>query len=316
MTRSTTMQRTLPRAHRKSLGQDIREKYPLYLMLIPGLLFYLIYRYLPMGGIVIAFKDYNIFSGILRSPWVGLRHFEKLFASDMFYRALGNSLAISLMKLLINFPAPILLAILLNEIQNARFKKTIQTVTYFPHFLSWVVVAGLLNNLLSPSDGALNVLIQALGGKPINFLVRKDMFRGILVLSDLWVSLGWNSILYIAAINGIDPSLYEAATVDGAGRFRRMWHITLPGIRPTIVMLLILRVGAIMSNGFEQIYLLYSPMVYEVADVLETYVYRIGMIDARYDFSTAVGLFQSLVNFTLILIANGMARRFGEGGII
>ena len=193
--------------------------------------------------------------------------------------------------------------------------RTVQTITYFPHFLSWVVVAGLLNTLLSPSDGAVNMLITRLGGNAINFLVRKDMFRTIIVLSSLWVSLGWDSILYIAAINNIDTTLYEAATVDGAGRFRCMWHVTLPGIRSTIVMLLILRIGAIMSNGFEQIFLLYSPMVYEVGDVLETYVYRIGMVDARYDFSTAVGLFKSVVNFVLIVIANYVAKRAGEGGV-
>lgn len=300
---------------KKSLLWDIKHKYVLYLMLIPGLLFYLIYRYLPMCGIIIAFKDYNIFSGIFDSKWVGLYHFEKLFQSSAFFRALQNSLIISSLKLIINFPLPIVLAIFLNEIRNERFKKTVQTITYFPHFLSWVVVAGLLNNLLSPTDGLINALIKASGGKAINFLVNKAWFRPILIVSDLWVSLGWNSILYIAAINSIDPTLYEAATVDGAGRWRRMWHITLPGIRPTIVMLLILRIGSIMSNGFEQVYLLYSPLVYAVGDVLETYVYRIGMVDARYDFSTAVGLFQSVVNFTLILTANWLAHRTGEGGI-
>lgn len=294
---------------------DTRRNYVLYLMLLPGLLYYVIYHYIPMGGIMIAFKDYNIFSGVFASPWVGFKHFERLFESTLFFRALKNSLILSLAKLVICFPAPIIFAILLNEIKSKRFMRTVQTITYFPHFLSWVVVAGLLNTLLSPNDGAVNMLITALGGKPINFLIRKDMFRPIVVLSSLWVSLGWDSILYIAAINNIDPTLYEAATVDGAGRFRCMWHVTLPGIRSTIVMLLILRVGAIMSNGFEQIFLLYSPMVYEVGDVLETYVYRIGMVDAKYDFSTAVGVFKSLVNFVLIVIANFAARQVGEGGI-
>lgn len=294
---------------------DIRRRQILYLMALPGILYYVIFHYLPMGGIVLAFQDYDIFSGILHSPWAGLKHFRRLFENELFYRALGNSLILSLLKLLICFPAPILFAILLNEIKSKKFMRTVQTITYFPHFLSWVVVAGLLNTLLSPSDGAVNMLITRLGGNAINFLVRKDMFRTIIVLSSLWVSLGWDSILYIAAINNIDTTLYEAATVDGAGRFRCMWHVTLPGIRSTIVMLLILRIGAIMSNGFEQIFLLYSPMVYEVGDVLETYVYRIGMVDARYDFSTAVGLFKSVVNFVLIVIANYVAKRAGEGGV-
>jgi putative aldouronate transport system permease protein len=287
----------------------------LYLMLIPGIAFYFIFYYLPMGGIVIAFKDFDIFSGIIGSEWVGFTHFKTLFSSDIFYRVFRNSLAISFYKLAVCFPVPILLAIMLNEIKHEIFKRSIQTIVYLPYFLSWVVIAGIVINLLSPSNGIINVIIKSTGGDPINFLASKTKFRTILVLSDLWHGMGWNTIIFLAALTKLDPQLYEAAKIDGAGRIRQIISITLPGIKSTIIVLLLVKIGNIMNNGFEQIFLLYNPNVYEVADVFETYVYRIGLVDARYDFATAVGLFKSCVAFVMLVTANTLARRFGERGI-
>lgn len=287
----------------------------LYLMLVPGIIYYLIFHYASMGGIIIAFKDFDIFSGIWDSEWVGLKHFRQLFESDTFFRIFRNSLCISFYKLAVCFPVPIILAIMLNEVRNRFFQRTLQTVVYLPYFLSWVVIAGIVTNLLSPSDGIINVLIKSFGGASVNFLASKEMFRTILVLSDLWHGMGWNTIIFLAALTNIDPELYEAAKVDGAGKLQRIWHITLPGLKSTIIVLLLMKIGNLMNNGFEQIFLLYNPNVYEVADVFETYVYRIGLVEARYDFSTAVGLFKSAVSFVMLVGANRLARLFGERGI-
>ncbi len=287
----------------------------LYAMLIPGIVYYLVFWYTPMTGIIIAFKDFDIFSGILDSEWAGFKHFEALFKSDKFFEIFRNSLVISFYKLVINFPFAIFLAIMLNEARNFLFKRTVQTIIYLPYFLSWVVIAGIVTNLLSASDGIINVLIKASGEDPINFLANKDYFRSIIVLSDLWRSAGWNTIIILAALTNIDPQLYEAAKIDGAGKIQQILRITLPGIRSTIIVLLLMKIGNIMNNGFEQIFLLYNPNVYEVADVFETYVYRIGLVDSRYDFATAVGLFKSSVSLIMLLSANKLARIFGERGI-
>jgi len=268
-----------------------------------------------MYGITIAFKDFDMFGGIFNSEWVGLKHFKILFASDTFFQVFRNSIVISVYKIVFNFPIPIILAILLNEVRSLVFKKTIQTVVYLPYFLSWVVIAGLVINFLSPSTGVINLLIKSFGGEPINFLANKAYFRTIIVISDLWHSVGWNTIIYLAALTSIDVSLYEAAKIDGAGRLKQIIHITLPGIKSTIVVLLLLKIGNIMNNGFEQMFLLYNPMVYDVADVFETYVYRIGLVESRYDYSTAVGLFKSLVGLVMLVSANGFARKMGEKGI-
>ncbi len=287
----------------------------LYFLLIPGILYYITFYYLPMAGIVIAFKDFDIFSGIWGSDWVGFEHFKKLFNSPTFFQVFRNSLIISFYKLAVCFPVPIILAIMLNEVKSTLFKRGLQTIVYLPYFLSWVVISGIVINLLSPSNGIVNIIIKSLGGEGINFLASKTKFRTILVLSDLWHNMGWNTIIFLAALTNIDPQLYEAAKIDGAGRIRQIISITLPGIKSTIIVLLLMKIGNIMNNGFEQIFLLYNPNVYEVADVFETYVYRIGLVDARYDFATAVGMFKSCVAFIMLMIANKLAIKFGEKGI-
>ena len=296
---------------RMSFGKHVRANKALYLMLVPGILYYIIFHYAPMAGIVIAFKDFDIFSGIWSSEWVGFDHFRQLFGSDAFFRVFRNSLCVSFYKLAVCFPVPIVLAIMLNEVRNRKFQRTLQTVVYLPYFLSWVVIAGIVTNLLSPSDGIVNVLIKALGGAPVNFLASKEKFRTILVLSDLWHGMGWNTIIFLAALTNIDPQLYEAARIDGAGKLQQILHITLPGLKSTIIVLLLMKIGNLMNNGFEQIFLLYNPNVYEVADVFETYVYRIGLVDTRYDFATAVGLFKSCISFVMLVCANKLARVFG-----
>lgn len=287
----------------------------LYVMLIPGIIYYLIFHYGPMAGVIVAFKDFDIFSGIFSSDWVGLTHFKKLFSSENFFVIFRNSLAISFYKLAVCFPIPIALAIMLNEVRNRKFQRTLQTVVYLPYFLSWVVIAGIVTNLLSPSDGIINVLLKAMGKDAVNFLASKSWFRTVLVLSDLWHGMGWNTVIFLAALTNIDPQLYEAARIDGAGKMQQIWHITLPGLKSTIIVLLLMKIGNIMNNGFEQIFLLYNPNVYDVADVFETYVYRIGLVDTRYDFATAVGLFKSCVSFVMLVTANKLARVFGERGI-
>ena len=300
---------------RMSFGKHVRANKALYLMLVPGILYYIIFHYAPMAGIVIAFKDFDIFSGIWSSEWVGFDHFRQLFGSDAFFRVFRNSLCVSFYKLAVCFPVPIVLAIMLNEVRNRKFQRTLQTVVYLPYFLSWVVIAGIVTNLLSPSDGIVNVLIKALGGAPVNFLASKEKFRTILVLSDLWHGMGWNTIIFLAALTNIDPQLYEAARIDGAGKLQQILHITLPGLKSTIIVLLLMKIGNLMNTGIEQIFLLYNPNVYEVADVFETYVYRIGLVDTRYDFATAVGLFKSCISFVMLVCANKLARVFGERGI-
>lgn len=287
----------------------------LYVLLIPGTAFLILFRYVPMYGVVIAFKDFSVVRGIWRSPWVGLANFVYLFTSSGFYEIFRNSVLISLYRLLFAFPVPILMAILLSEMRSVVFKKTVQTIIYLPHFISWVVIAAMVFNFLSPSTGLVNKVVVALGGKPRAFLQDPRAFRSIIVLSDIWKESGWGTIIYLAAILGIDPELYEAAVIDGANRFQRILRITLPGIVNTIIVILILRMGSILRNGFEQIFLLYSPLVYEVADVFETYTYRVGIREGRFSFATAVGLFQSVIGLVLIVAANTLARKYGESSL-
>lgn len=295
--------------------QYLWENKALYLMLLPGIIYYLVFHYTPMAGVIIAFKDFDIFSGIFSSDWVGLKHFQKLFSSESFYQIFRNSLTISFYKLAVCFPIPIVVAIMLNEVRIRKYQRTLQTIVYMPYFLSWVVIAGIVTNLLSPSDGIVNVILKSMGEESVNFLASKEWFRTILVVSDLWHGMGWNTVIFLAALTNIDPQLYEAARIDGAGKMQQIWHITLPGLKSTIIVLLLMKIGNIMNNGFEQIFLLYNPNVYDVADVFETYVYRIGLVDTRYDFATAVGLFKSCVSFIMLITANKLARAFGERGI-
>lgn len=286
----------------------------MYLMLIPGLFFLFIYKLLPLYGITMAFKDYNIFLGsnpleaIALSDWVGLKHFNRLFASDQFYKVLRNTLVINAMKILYLFPIPILTAILLNEIRQKTAQKIFQTTIYIPYFFSWVVIYGIFYSLLG-SYGIVNSFISLLGGDRIGFLTDPACFRGVLVFTEGWKEVGYNTLIYLAAITGIDPTLYEAARVDGAGKQKQIWHVTLPGVLPTVVLMLILKVGNILTTGFEQVLVFYNPSVYDVADIIQTYVYRMGLGQMNFSLSTALGLFNSVVAFILIVSCNAVSRK-------
>ncbi|KRE70091.1 ABC transporter permease [Paenibacillus sp. Soil750] len=287
----------------------------LYLMVLPALVFLLVFKYGPMYGVVIAFKDYNIMQGVLASKWVGLQYFRELFMFDEFPRVVINTLVISLMKLVVGFPAPILLALLLNELRLVKFKRWVQTFTYLPHFISWVVIGGIAVDLLSPSSGIVNKAIQAFGGEPIFFLTSEKLFRWILVYTDVWKEAGWGAIIYLAALLSINEELFQAATVDGAGRLRQIWHISLPSIRSTIIILLLLRIGHLLDAGFEQVLVMYNPTVYDVGDIIDTYVFRVGLGTMQFGLTTAAGLFKSVIGCVLLVIANTLARRMGEEGI-
>ena len=284
----------------------------LYLMFLPVFLYYVIFRYGPMLGLSIAFKDYNAFLGFEKSPWVNFKYFEQFFNSIYLWRLVRNTLLINLYDLVFNFPAAIMLALLINEVQNRRFKKTVQTITYMPYFISSVVIASMVVQFLSPSSGIINSVIAALGGERQYFMVQPESFRTIYTLMNLWRNIGWNSIIFLAAISGINGELYEACRVDGGGYIRQMWHITLPGIASTIVVLLIMRLGHIMDAGYETILLLQNNANLETSDVINTYVYRRGLKGGEYSYGTAVGMFQSVTGFALVIFANWLSRRFGE----
>lgn len=287
----------------------------LYIFLIPALLYFAVFCYGPMYGVLMAFQDFNPIQGIAGSEFIGLENFKILFRSENFIRVFRNSLWLSILRLFWGFPIPIIIAIMLSEIRSKRFAKVSQTVMYMPHFISWVVLSGILINLLSTSSGAVNEIVKLFGGEPIQFLQRPEYFRSVIVISDVWKEAGWSAIVYIAAIAGIDRELYEAARVDGASMMQRIRYVTLPSLAPTIIVLFILRMGSILRNGFEQIFMLYTPVVYDVADVFETYTYRIGMMEGNYGFATAVGLFQSVVGLILVLATNYISKKVGENGL-
>ena len=297
------------------LFKYIRKHKYMYLMLLPMAAYYIIFHYAPMYGATIAFKKFNPMLGIMKSPWVGLAHFEQLFSLDKFYAVFWNTVSISFTRIVFGFPVPLIVALMLNELRSIKLKRAIQTAIYIPHFISWVVLGGILVNLLSTQTGAVNLVIQSLGFPAIPFLTSEKYFVPTLVVSMIWKTFGWNTIIYLAALAGVDPQLYEAATVDGAGRWKQLFHITLPSIQSTIIVLLILRIGGIMQAGFEQIFVLYHPGVYKVADILDTYVYRMGLSEGRFELASAVGLFRSAVNFIMIVLANRLARAWGEQGV-
>lgn len=305
---------TCPQSQGSTLKYIWRHKY-LYLMLVPALLYYLIFCYFPMYGASIAFKDFNAMLGIIKSPWVGFDVFKELFQLDKFYSVFWNTIRISLVRLIFGFPFPIIVALMLNELRDGKFKRIVQTSIYIPNFISWVVVGGILTNLLSMDSGIINALIKALGFEPIGFLTDERFFVPTMVVSMIWKTFGWNTIIYLAAMSSIDPQLYEAATVDGANRWQKLWNVTMPCIRSTIIVVLITRIGGLMQAGFEQIFVLYHPSVYGTADIIDTYVYRLGLQDGKFEMATAVGLFKSVVNFLLLIIANKAARMAGEEGI-
>lgn len=268
-----------------------------------------------MAGVVIAFKKYDFRYGVFGSPWVGLEYFRQFVAGPYFLRLVRNTFLLSIYDLIWGFPIPIIFALLLNEIQSAKFKKTIQTISYLPHFISVVIVVGLLKQMFSPTTGIINAMLMGIGVEPVNFFMEKHWFRTLYIGSGIWQGFGWSAIIYIASIASIDQEIYEAAQIDGAGRFRCMWHVTLPGIRPTIIILLILRLGNILDIGYEKVLLMYSPGIYETADIISTYIYRAGIQQANYSLGTAVGLMNSVVSFVLIIITNKISQKVSEVGL-
>jgi len=304
--------------NKNSLGYVLSRDFSInkykYLLVLPVIVYLLIFAYKPMYGLIIAFKDYRPALGFDGSKWVGLKHFKNFFTDVYFWRLLRNTVTISGLNIIFGFPAPIILALLLNEIRHSGFKRTIQTITYMPYFISLVVVCALVRTYCQ-ADGIFSQMLVAFGGKPQNLLMNTKYFYPIYVISDIWKNIGWNSIIYLAALTSIDQEQYEAAKIDGAGRFKQMIHITLPGLLPTITVLFILRMGSILNVGYEKILLLYSQATYEVADVISTYVYRKGIQNAAFSYSTAVGLFNSVVNILFLIISNTISKKVTESSL-
>jgi putative aldouronate transport system permease protein len=305
------MNGTKKTTYNKILVADFKRNRTLYLMAVPVLAYYIIFHYVPIYGASIAFKDFSPGKGIWGSPWIGFEHFRGFFDSYYFWKILRNTILLNVFQLIWAFPAPIVFALLINEIRNIVFKKTVQTVTYMPHFISTVVICGLIKDFCA-TDGLISNILALFGIEPSNLLIRPELFRTIYISSDLWKNLGWGSIIYLVALAGISQELYEAAIIEGAGRWKQTLHITIPGISPTIIILLILRIGQMMTVGFEKIILLYNPLTYETADVISSFVYRKGIIDINYSYASAVGLFNSAVNFMLLILANRISKRFSE----
>jgi len=306
---------TAPRQILKSPSHYWQRTWMLYAMLVLPMLYFLVFKYVPMSNIVIAFKDYNIFRGVWESPWEGLKWFGQAFRSQDFYNALRNTVVLNVLDLLLGFPAPIILAILLNELTYKRYKKITQTIVYLPHFLSWIIVSGIASQLLAPSGGVVNILLGKLGLGPIDFLMNNNLWVSTYIGLGIWKEMGWGTIIYLAAIAGINPELYEAAEVDGAGRWRKIWYVTLPGMRATIVVLLILNLGRILGIEFDRPYTLANPAVMQVADVISTLVYRVGIRSSQFSLTAAIGLFQSVICVIFLFAANALAKKAGERGI-
>lgn len=296
----------------KEIGRNIKAHPILYLMALPVILYFIIYHYVPMYGLIISFEDYVPTKGILESDWVGLKHFKAFLSDPYFFRTLRNTLLINIQLLVFGFPFPIIFALLLNELTSNAFRRVTQTLTYMPHFISSVVICGLMLNFCSTNGVITQLYCRLTGAEPSNLFAQASLFQPLYVLMCVWQEFGWDSIIYFAALSGIDPSLYEAAEMDGAGRFRKMIHVTLPGIAPTIVILLIMRIGNLMTLGWDKILLLYNPMIYQTSDVISTYVYRSGLLNMQYSYSTAVGFFNSAINFILLVAANAVSRKIND----
>lgn len=303
------------KGRRKSKWHGLRRDKGLYLLMLPGLVFFILFKYVPMWGIVIAFQDYSPYLGVVQSKWVGFEHFNRLFSNPDFVKLLRNTTMISLMSLLFFFPMPIIFSLLLNEVRNVVFKRILQSIVYLPHFLSWVIIAGITFLLFSQTSGIVNLLLASYGEDKVDFLTNSDMFWWLLTAQSIWKDTGWGTIIFLAAIAGVDPQQFEAAKIDGANRLRQVWHITLPAIRSVILILLILRLGHVMDVGFEQVFLMMNGAVSEVADVFETYVYRMGIQSGQFSYSTAVGLFKSVIGLVLVIVSNRIAKRLGEEGV-
>ncbi|SFR14716.1 ABC transporter permease [Poseidonocella sedimentorum] len=294
------------------LWDHLRREWQIYLMLLPTIIWFIVFLYKPMYGLQIAFKDYSIFRGVAGSPWVGWEHFETLFSNDQFLRAVKNTITISFYNLLFGFPAPIILALMFNEVLHATYKRTAQTIVYLPHFISSVIISGIVITAFSPTAGIVNTVLDWLGFDAVYFLTQPEWFRPIFVGTGIWQEAGFGSIVFLAAIAGVNPSLYESAVVDGANRWQMMWRITVPSILPTILIMLIIRIGNIMEVSFELVILLYQPATYETADVVNTWVYRQGLQSGQYDLAAAAGLFNAVVAFVLVMTANTLSRRFSR----
>lgn len=294
-----------------TLSKNIRKYWQLYIFLVPALAYFIIFHYIPIYGAQIAFKNYSAVKGIWGSAWTGLDHFERFFNSYYFWLLLKNTLQINLYQLAL-FPVSIIVALSIHEVVRARFKRFVQLVTYAPHFISVVVISGMILVFLDPSSGIVNTLIKAMGGEPVSFITEPGWFKSIYVLSGEWQNVGWGAIIYLAALAGINPELHEAAQIDGASRWQRIFHINVPGIMPTIVILFILNLGSFMNVGFEKIYLLQNPLNMESSEVIQTHVYRSGLLQAQYSYTAAIGLFNNLINFAILLTFNRLARRSGN----
>lgn len=297
---------------KKSILMRMKKHWQLYVLILPAVLYFAVFCYGPMYGIQLAFKDYNALSGITGSPWVGFKHFERFFNSYQFGKLLKNTLTLSAMQLLWGFPLPIMLALCLNYARNAKFKKIVQTITYAPHFISIVVLVGMLNIFFSINGGLVNELVTAFGHEPILFMGKESWFRPLFVGSGVWQNMGWNAIIYLAALSGVNPELHEAAVADGASKLQRVWHVDLPAIRPTIIIMLILNCGQLMGLGFEKAFLMQNSLNLGRSEIIATYVYKMGLLDAQYGFATAVGLFNSVINFILLITVNQISKKVSE----
>lgn len=300
---------------KKSTLHRMMEYRDVYMIILIPLLALFVFSYIPMLGIIIAFKNYRIMDGLFGSEWIGFENFRRLFSSDKFYSVLVNTLLINFYKILFQFPLPIILALLLNEVRHTQIKRIVQTLSYLPHFLSWVIISGIFFDILSPSSGIVNQIIKTMGYAPISFMSNEKFFRGVIVASTAWKETGWSAIIYLAALTAIDPQLYDAASVDGAGKIKKTLYITIPGIMSTIVFILILRIGKALSTDTEQILLFYSPLVYSVGDVIGTYVYREGIQNLNFSYTTAVGIFTGVIGFSMMAIVNKISRRLTGQGI-
>lgn len=299
--------------YRATWRYNVRRYWPLYVMVLPGITFLIVFKYIPMFGCVIAFQDYSVFKGILNSDWVGLKHFKALLSYYDFHKILKNTIILGLCGIFVTSPVPLILSLMLNEVKSLKMKKTIQTAIYVPHFLSWVIVGGLVFDLFG-INGLFNKARELLGMTKILVMQKESWYRPIYILSSIWKEAGWGTVVYLAAMSGISPSLYESAQMDGASRFQRMIYITLPLLLPTALTLFLLSIGSFLEQGFEQAYNLMTPMTYSVADIFDTYVYRIGIQMGRYSFTTAIGIFQSVVGLILVVTFNKLANKFTTDG--
>lgn len=315
MKKTSTDAAVIAKPKSKNLSKRIFDCWQLYLFVLPAIICLLLFSYVPMYGVQLAFRDYNPIMGITGSPWVGFEHFIRFFNSYQFKQLISNTLILSLYSLIVGFPIPIILALALNQVKNSKFKKFVQTVTYAPHFISVVVLVGMLGIFFSVNGGLVNQVVQLFGGEPKLFMGEVKYFRHMYVWSGIWQSMGWSAVIYLAALSGVSPELHEAATVDGATKLKRIWHIDLPTILPTIVTLLILNCGSVMSMGFEKAFLMQNPLNTEHSEIIATYVYKMGLINAEYGFSTAVGLFNSVINCILLISVNKISKKIGQDGL-